>query len=540
MSKIQHQQHHVRQLKEAQRRHGGRKHKTTAEQQFEGETMSRLSSIHFKTQPLKPHELVSTSSSRCEGLQSSGSTTATPSGQDRVETLLNDCPYDMYLGLRWYRSDPLPSIICACEEQQIKFIDNEFPVHDQVHLEVCPPQSEVIKCIPGVITSSNCRDFVTVPKRVPRIQHFLNKAKCDGGGWNWKRASSLHNNDETCSLFSASSQSIDPRNVIQGKVGNCGFCSGIASVAAGFPDVINNVFGQHSQLSLSMHGAISVLMYPRGQPRYLLLDDYILCKNEKDCDTYHGRNPPSPSMHSLLKTDVWVRLLEKAFVKVQGSYASLDGYYKYNSLYRHPARAMQLLTGAPLAMEVHYSTADADIMYKILKSTQGQYAKVVHCRKRYEGLIPNHGYSLLWAGEGNGEHWVCLRNPHGHGSYKGRGFDGSSLCMKDGKLLPKCLEMCDITGRVVWKQHTSVCHPVFSLKDCNHDNGIFFVDFQTFIECFPITTLVGPIKAKLIDVVGRNCVERFDLISDKDCVHEVHKGDLPHLCDILTTSQESS
>lgn len=509
----------------------------TSNRPIEGTVLSHLLSLHSKTQPLKPHELVSTSSSRREGLHSSGLAVATASARERIEMLLNECPYDTYLGLRWYRSDPLPSVVCACEEQQIKFIDNEFPVHDEVRLEVCPPNAEVINCIPGVITSSNCRDFITVPKRVARIQHFVNKAKCNGGGWNWKRASLLHGDDESCSLFSASSQSIDPRNVIQGKVGNCGFCSGIASVAAGFPDVIKDVFGQHSQLSLSRHGAISVLMFPRGKPRYLLLDDYILCKNERDVDTYHGRNPPSPSMHSLLKTDVWVRLLEKAFVKVQGSYASLDGYYKYNSLYRHPARAIQLLTGASLAMEIHYSTADADLMKKIFISTQNRYAKVVHCRKRYEGLIPNHGYSLLWVGEGNKEHWVCLRNPHGHGSYKGRGFDGSLLCTKDRILLPKCLKMCDVVGKVVWKQYDSVCHPVFSLKDYNHDNGIFFVDFETFIECFPITTLVGPIKTELIDVADNDCVETFALRTDKDCVHEVHSRDLPHLCSVLAAQE---
>jgi hypothetical protein len=489
--------------------------------------LSRLLSLHSKTQPLAPHELVSTPASRQEGLKNAS---ANPTvSRNCIEEALNECTYDMHLSLRWYRSDPLPFLVSALEEPT-KFIDDEFPVHDQVYLEVSPPNQEATTCIPGVITSSNCRDFVTVPKRVPRIQHFMNKAKCDEGGWGWKRASEMQ--DGKCALFSACSKSIDPRNVLQGKVGNCGFCSGIASVAAGFPDVIRDAFGEHSELSLSKYGAVSILMYPRGQPRYLLMDDFILCKNERDRDAYHGRNPASPSMHSLLTTDVWVRLLEKAFVKVQGSYASLDGYYKYNSLYRHPARAMQLLAGAPLALEVHYSTADAEIMYKIFKSTQDRFAKVVHCRKRFEGLIPNHGYSLLWIGEGNGDKWVCLRNPHGQGSYKGYGCDGSLICNKEaGELLPNCLNVCNGSGRIVWKQGDSACHPVFSLRDGNHDNGIFFVKFLTFIECFPIATLVGPIKSKVTQ--ESNCGDVFAGKSEKDCVHEVHRGDLVHLFHIL-------
>ena len=490
------------------------------------EELSRLVSLCSKVVPLKPHELVLT---RREGLVHS--TTA-------EDIALNDCPYDLFLGLRWYRSDPLPSIICAHEtdaNRETKFTDNEFPVHNRVHLNVTLPNRDTIECIPGVITSSNCRDFVTVPKRVPRIQHFTNKANCVNGGWSWKRASCL--NDGACALFS-SFKSIDPRNVLQGKVGNCGFCSGISSIAAGFSDIIRDAFGDNAQITLSKYGAVSVLLYPRGQPRYLLMDDYILCKNERYCIPHNGRNPLSPSMHSLLATDVWVRLLEKAFVKVQGSYASLDGYYKYNSLYRHPARAMQLLTGAALALELHYETADEDIMYKLLLSTQGRFAKVVHCRKRLDGLIPNHGYSLLWVGEGGGEHWVCLRNPHGQGSYKGHGFDGSLFCSSEGEhTLPKCFQVCDKTRRIIWKQESFECHPAFSLQDCNHDNGIFFITFRKFVECFPITTLVGPIESNAINNAGNASPNAFDETSDNDCVHEVHRSDLENVYKTLKSSQ---
>jgi hypothetical protein len=331
---------------------------------------------------------------------------------------------------------------------------------------------------------------------------------------------------------------VDPRNVLQGKVGNCGFCSGFASLAAGFPDVIIDAFGENSQLCLSKYGAVSILLHPKGQPRYLLVDDYILCKNERDCDGV-GRKTTSPSMHSLLAQDLWVRVLEKAFVKIQGSYASLDGFYKYKSLYRHPARAMQLLTGAPLALEVHYSTSETDIMYYILLSTQDKYARVVHCRKRVDGLIPNHGYSLLWVGEGNREHWVCLRNPHGQGSYKGRGFDGSLICSGNaGGMLPSRLKTCKNTGRIVWQQQEgSECHNAFSLSDSNADNGIFFMNFGTFVECFPITTLVGPIRQKISDETAPVSIDVFSENSDSDCVHEMHSTDLPHLADILAAQK---
>lgn len=492
---------------------------------------------------LEPHELVSTRASRLEGLTDSASNT-TSFWKDFSEQAADA---DEYLGLRWYRTDPLPAIQYACDNsrktakstddgQKIKFVDWEFPVHDQVHLKVTPaPNQDVVECIPGVITSSNCRDFQTVPNRIPRIQHFINKADRSNGGWNWARASSLYHDD--CSLFSSPSHSIDPRNVLQGKVGNCGFCSGFASVAAGWPDVLKRVFGENSQLCLCKNGAVSVLLYPRGQPRYLLLDDYILCKNETDNDCV-GRKTLSPSMHSLLEQDLWVRLLEKAFVKVQGSYASLDGYYKYNSLYRHPARAIQLLTGAPVAIEVHYSTSDTNTMYNILHSTQGKFAKVVHCRKRIDGLIPNHGYSLLWIGKGEeGERWVCLRNPHGKGSYKGYGFDGSLIYKTDDRYtLPKCLTVCCNTGRIVWQQSEgSECHPSFALCYSNDDNGIFFLEFSRFIEFFPITTLVGPIRSTASPTVTSINADIVTGDSGTDFVYEIHRRNLSDLGKILAS-----
>ena len=188
-----------------------------------------------------------------------------------------------------------------------------------------------------------------------------------------------------------------------------------------------------------------------------------------------------------------------------------------------------------MALEVHYSTIDTELMYDILQRTQGMYARVVHCRKRVDGLIPNHGYSLLWIGEGDGrDRWVCLRNPHGQGSYKGRGFDGCLICKRreqpDAKSLPNCLTVCNITGRIVWKQQEGVdCHPVFCLSDKSDDNGIFFMEFDKFVECFPITTLVGPIEPKKKASRSGTAASNHGT----DCVHILHRENIQHIHKIL-------
>lgn len=407
---------------------------------------------------------------------------------------LDGVPFEEHLGLRFYLEDPLPMLRQAfannsAGDNDVMFVDHEFPTHDgaSVTIEVDSKHPQV-KCVPGIISSTNCSDFRKDPNRIRRIGHFVNKAKVIGGEWTWIRASSMKNR----ALFSASSKSVDPRNVIQGKVGNCGFCAGFASIAFEGQEVLMDAFGDHSASCLSSIGAASVKLFVEGNPRYLLIDDYLLCSRG---------TRESPSMHSLLTNDLWVRLLEKAFVKIQGTYASLDGHYKYNSLYRHPARAMQLLTGASLALEVHYKRAAIDKVYDLLSRTQGGYARVAHCRKRINGLHSNHGYSLLWVGEGaGGMRIICLRNPHGCGSHKGdKGMDerikaellaGQTAVTEKHNNFAECQQ----TQRLIWRKYDSVNdHSAFELNAQKSDNGIFFLPFKFFVDCFPIVTLVGPV-----------------------------------------------
>ena len=132
---------------------------------------------------------------------------------------------------------------------------------------------------------------------------------------------------------------------------------------------------------------------------------------------------------------------------------------------------------------------------------------------------------------------ACLRNPHGQGSYKGRGCDGSTICNgREGETLPKCLKFCDHSGRIIWKQDSSECHSVFALKDCNHDNGIFFMPFETFIECFPITTLVGPIDSdSKVHTVADVDNDAFIQTAGKEYVYEVHRGNLQQFYEIIAS-----
>ena len=418
--------------------------------------------------------------------------------------------YDVHLGLKLYHASPLGRINDACRSGDKAFVDHEFCVGEGYHHLVGGR-----RYTPGIISLQNIGDFVTSgePKRVARIKHFMDRARIrdgpgDGGGpgeedcprWTWRRASSMPGRE----LF-ASDRSVDCRNVIQGKVGNCGFCSGFASLAAQFPESIRRAFDLDDELTAltaltaaesgqGRHGAYAIRIYPEGKRRYLLMDDYLLCI---------AGGLASPSLHSLDENDLWIRLLEKAFVKLQSSYASLDGYYKFNSLWRHPARAMQLVTGSAVAVEVHLPVHEGvDAVHAVLARTEGRFARVAHGRRRVHGLHSGHGYSLLWVGEISGVKLACLRNPHGTGSYVGEYGRGEGSFDSD-----KARRVRDelLVGTQGNKGYIS---NLLSLNESG-DNGVFLIEFGVFVECFPIVTLIGPIGEAEPDFAVTNYLHRF-------------------------------
>jgi len=438
-----------------------------------------------------------------------------------VESVLNDnnVQYDEHLGLKFYHTDPINLIQTACKVKNKLFIDYEFNVHESFSIRIkASPNYKKTNCriTPGIITPQNIQDLHDSgkPKRIQRAIKYLNKAimmKHPSSAskitrpseWYWKRGSTISKNEHS---FATSSSIVCAQNVIQGKFGNCGFCSGFASIAAQFSEMIENAFGFSGSLSATGSGAISICLYPNGKKRYLLLDDYVLCT--RTTTAAGGTMESSPSMHSKIDgNDLWIRLLEKVFVKIQSSYTSLDGHYKWNSLYRHPAKAMQLLTGAPIALELHYDYQrhNKDEIYNALLATEGICARVTHGRLNHKGLRASHGYSLLWIGAIANVKLVCVRNPHGHGSYTGefgRGINSWS-CTDRAMAVAKELNMggggeskyeqspIDYLRRLLLSSSTS------SIEEscCKEDNGIFLIDFDIFVQCFPITSIVGPITS---------------------------------------------
>ena len=442
--------------------------------------------------------------------------------------------------LKLYLTDPINKINeairrhrASSSSNKILFIDYEFCVSEEVSASEITIGNE--KCTPGIITTQNVYDFENSgePKRIARIEHFTSKARrqrrpCNtsidsssSSSWVWKRASSMPGKK----IFSSFDNSIKAQNVIQGKVGNCGFCSGFASLAAKFQNVITGAFRGCVENTFETCGAISVRVYPRGKQRFILLDDYILC-------LAGSASSSSPALHSLNENDIWIRLLEKLFVKLQSSYASLDGYYKFNSLYRHPARALQLIANGPIALEVHYTVQQVDEVYKTLLATEMKYVRVAHGRKVVDGLFKGHGYSLLWVGSIAGIRLALLRNPHGKKSYMGefgRGGGDSWSSIDAISVANELKTILDDSTVGSSNDNTMQCLVSAAKGGVNKDDdGIFLMRFEMFVECFPITTVVGPIE------IGGPGQKAFVV---KDSIYILPSENISELCNMLKVAE---
>ena len=143
---------------------------------------------------------------------------------------------------------------------------------------------------------------------------------------------------------------------------------------------------------------------------------------------------------------------------------------------------------------------DLHQVFSVLCRTEDKYVRVVHCRKPLAGLHASHGYSLLRIGA-FGSTLVCLRNHHGRVSYRGKfGFGDVEWDSAHGRRVKEHLltlpffARCIETGRVIWHSTRAT--------DGNKDDGIFFMEFSTFVTCFPIATNVGLHVSRML---GRVC-----------------------------------
>ena len=123
--------------------------------------------------------------------------------------------------------------------------------------------------------------------------------------YSWKRLSDIY---QDCKVFSAG---ITPNDINQGALGNCYYLS-VLSAMAEFPERIEACF--HTKEPNSA-GIYLMSLYVNGAITPIIVDDYVPVQGDNPCFSSSKDN------------EMWVMLLDKAWAKLQGSYARTEGGY---------------------------------------------------------------------------------------------------------------------------------------------------------------------------------------------------------------------
>ena len=263
----------------------------------------------------------------------------------------------------------------------------------------------------------------------------------------WLRAKDLFRNGRF-SLY----DDLSMDDVSQGSLGNCYFLS-VLSELANRPDIYDKIF---ITKSASKNNCYLVKFLIRGIPKIVCIDDYFPATQ---------RNQFAFAMSG--PRELWVQVLEKAWAKVNSSYAmTIAGI---------PSESFNCLSEAPCVTYIHKKYQnDHDAIWKILKRSKamGYYLATNTKTGQMEtyGLVQGHAYSLtnleeFELGGGKKLRLIQLRNPWGNFEWQGKYSDTSD----DWNIIPNLKEKVGFQ---------------------NKDDGVFYMEFEDFLQFYPYTFIL--------------------------------------------------
>jgi len=277
-------------------------------------------------------------------------------------------------------------------------------------------------------------------------------------------------------------ETIDSRDICQGALGNCWLLAAMACLAE-HKGAIHSIFRTKER---NPKGKYRIRLYDGVKERWenVIIDDFI----PVNAATYKASGKCSPLFSQPNGNELYAMLLEKAFAKFCGSYASLEGgqtIWAIRAMTGDPARWFMKKDGAwnrfdmvnlddpkdkrASTLKMAGEKIDHDMMFElILKYHKLGSVMCASGASGKDGLHTGHAYSILEVRSVNtgilgigGETFkmVKVRNPWGTGEWTGDWGDNSPL----------------------WTKHTSV------MKACNHnpkgdtDDGAFWMSWEDYI-----------------------------------------------------------
>ncbi|KZT25899.1 cysteine proteinase [Neolentinus lepideus HHB14362 ss-1] len=230
-------------------------------------------------------------------------------------------------------------------------------------------------------------------------------------------------------------------DIVQGSIGDCWFVSALATVSTK-PELIEKIcvardekVGVYGFIFYRDNGWTDVIIDDflcTSVPKYEELDpkDTYLYKSDKDLYNSLARKGTKTLYfaRSGTENETWVPLLEKAYAKLHGDYASLEGGFA--------CEAIEDMTGG-VATEIYISDILDEDRFWTEELSRVNKDRLFSCSVNnltpesfiadpdVQGLITGHEYSILAVLEVKGKRFLRIRNPWGKSEWTGRWSDGS-------------------------------------------------------------------------------------------------------------------
>ncbi|KAJ7467789.1 cysteine proteinase [Mycena galericulata] len=252
-----------------------------------------------------------------------------------------------------------------------------------------------------------------------------------------ERLSKIFNNK-----FSFFIDGADSGDIVQGGLGDCWFLSALSTMSTAkgliekFCVARDEQVGVYGWIFFRDAGWVTVIIDDllfTSIPKFEELTDMEQLLYHRDKKLYNASvRTGGKSLYfarSGTEGETWVPLIEKAYAKLHGDYASISGGYS--------CEAIEDLTGGVSTFIPAKDILDPDVFWRdeLLRATQDRLfgcgfdtldsSRSGNAERTVNGLIGGHAYSVLRAVEFRGRRFVVLRNPWGDSEWTGPWSDGS-------------------------------------------------------------------------------------------------------------------
>ena len=360
---------------------------------------------------------------------------------------------------------PIPISINQPIEKPPKYYKNEKPpdiINEKFIDTYFPPSTHSLEYI-----SEYNKNFVDLNE----IKEFKNIT--------WKRVADIFK-DEKYDLFNT----LDVDDVKQGIIGNCYFLCVLSSFAKR-AEIYDKIF---IDKKINKNGLYKLRFIINGIPQIIFVDDYFPTLYDKFA---FAQSP----------NEFWVQLLEKAWAKLNISYA--------NTISGIPYEVFNCLSEAPCQNISHEKNSIYFLWNELLRAKdQGYY---ITCNTKYlskeqednEGLISGHSYAVIDLFEFN---IFYKKGTISESSYKKNKKSENNNINKDNidnNNVLRIMKIYNPWAYFEWKgkfndNDEKNWNRIPLLKKLvgynNNDDGIFFMEFKDYYKKFHSTYILNYLK----------------------------------------------